>query len=168
MLEAKCGNLLRAEGVAALREWAEKWDAIGPNFALRRSLRHLLRTVGVRGFPLLKVNIEAGLLESDESFKLIRHWIGQQLLSGKLNRSTKSPCLLTIFGSLIWIKHEFSDSLMSVQVKGGGCWSVFCRSSPILRLPKKATVAHVQTTFLLLVSQFVCAISCPSILGEEG
>ena len=43
---------------------------------------------------------------------------------------------------------------------------LLAKSSPILKLPKKAVQAQVQKTLLLFSDQSVCAISCPRILSR--
>ena len=103
--------------------------------------------------------------------KILGHETGQTDWSLNSKRSTKSPSLLLHFGLLKWTMQLFSPNTMSPQRRVEVGWKELlfpAKSSPILKLPKKAVQAQVQKTLLLSSNQSVCRVSCVKNLSSHS
>ena len=93
----------------------------------------------------MKTGEEAGLPEDLASF--LRAEIGQQSWPETANRSMNSPSFALLFGDSTWIR-QWSDLSFTFfhksVVTGSNPPSREAKSSPILKLPKKATQIQVQ------------------------
>ena len=125
----------------------------------------------VRNFP--ESNVKTGKplfkLTLDRDFNLYKALRGQQLWLGNSKMSTNSPFGFFDLGDLMGIMQQSLLNFKSSQVKvvaGSNLFSIFDRSSPILKDPKKAVQQAVQKTCLFKVDQFVFAIELPIIFSK--
>jgi hypothetical protein len=165
--DAKSGVLARANGIAALKEWPEKFFASHPTWRSSKDTTVDEKIFRVRFLPF--ANRNTGRLVSDKlvlrftsDFKTEK---GQKLLFFISKRSTKSPELPRMtLGNLMFITTElFFVNFIWFQVSVSGSCSFDLGSiSPRRKEPKNATQHAVQNTDLLSWDQLLVAISWPS------
>jgi hypothetical protein len=166
MSNAKSGVLARADGIAAINEWPEKFFASLPTWRSSMDTTVVEKIFWVRFFPF--ANRNTGQLISDELVLRFasdfRAEKGQKLLFLILKRSTKSPELPRMtLGNLMFITTElFFVNFIWFQVSvSGSCSFVFGSISRRRNDPKNATQHAVQKTDLLSWDQLLVAISWP-------